>query len=115
MEVSDWVRKFKKVTKKDPKKSDFKDIESFELNKGIGCMAVLELLWYFMGILSGSWFIFLTVIGLGILNSLFMKLFPLSIRVVIGFIFNLFKLGATVFLVINHFHLHLNVFSMLFG
>ena len=59
--VSEWVEKFKSVTGKDPQKSDFRSKEELNLSIGISILSLLEFMWALGGLLTGSWYIFLSL------------------------------------------------------
>jgi hypothetical protein len=112
--IKEWVIKFKKVTSKDPDKNEYKgkDYQYFTSYAGI---SVINFLWMFVGLIAGSWYVFLFTI----LASLVINLLTKSVGefTIVGRILQLIKsificliIG---FLVINHFHLHWDIYKMI--
>lgn len=116
IKIREWFKSYKKVTKKIPTDKDFKKGEFDKYNNYNGIIS-LNFFWLFLGILSNSWKIFLIVLLISILID--------SIVYVVGEFNTLSKLlsvmkiifitSSVIVLTINHFHLHLDLFSLLVG
>lgn len=111
LKVQSWSRAFSKVTKKQPEKSDmqsdqYKDLMNFN------SVMLANFFWIFFGIISSNWkFSLLTIIVMLLFNLLLSvsshKLFLKSLNF-LKLLFMTFSIGA---LVINHFHLHMDLFE----
>jgi hypothetical protein len=112
--VSDFIKTFKKVTGKPPGKTDYKDKGDFSFMSGYVCMMLLEFFWYFIGILSGNWTVFLGILSVNILYNKLSRVLPNFLKLIFGVIVLTFKASLVLFLVINHFHLHLDIYTWLF-
>lgn len=109
--ISEWLMSFKKVTGKSPDKQDYRrDDYSFLLKRNI--YAIFESTWSLLGLLSNDWFIFLGIL-------IYTKLFGIALKeirfTIIGKVM-FFKLilGKFIiysFIVLNHFHFHINLWE----
>jgi hypothetical protein len=114
--IKEWLWSYKKVTLKDPSESDFKrgDAEKYRKFNGI---IILNFLWIFFGLLTGSWKFFGIILILNLIVNLIQRLigsFRFISKILQFLIFNI-TCGMEILLVINHFHLHLDLFSLLVG
>lgn len=109
--ISEWLISFKKVTGENPTKLDYRgDDYSFLLKRNI--YAIFESLWSLVGLLSNNWFVFLGVL-------IYTKLFAIAIKdirfttlgKIMFFKLILGKFLIYSFLVLNHFHLHINLWK----
>jgi hypothetical protein len=112
--TKEWTIKFKKVTGKDPLKSDFRDEKEHKLFVYFGCLSVIETIWLICGLLSSSWQIFGITILLGVIIKQIFDKSPFSVQKIIGFVFNVFRSGVIILLVLNHFHFHQNLTKWIF-
>lgn len=109
-ELRKWSNAFKKVTKSNPLKKDFKSDEDYNLYIGIGCLSIIEGLWVLIGLLTQNWLLFLILI---ILNALSIYTFKSDLTKIFGFIFSISKSFIILLLVINHFHLNFNLTDLI--
>jgi hypothetical protein len=111
--TKNWVDAFFKVTKRKPNKEDMKSEDFQELNS-FNSVLTLDFLWMFFGLITNSWKFFLLLL---ILNFLFniLILQSKSMKKLI-FILGFLKMCLITFsiglLVINHFHLHKDLYEM---
>ena len=111
--TKNWVDAFFKVTKRKPNKEDMKSEDFQELNS-FNSVLTLDFLWMFFGLITNSWKFFLLLL---IVNFLFniLILQSKSMKKVI-FILGFLKMCLITFsiglLVINHFHLHKDLYEM---
>lgn len=111
--ATEFKKSFKKVTGNDPKKIDFKDKEDYNIISGIGCILGIEGLWFLIGLISGNWIIFLSIIIVNLMKNLISKLLPSILNLIIDYIYIVIKILIVLFLVINHFHLHLDIIRVI--
>jgi|ERR1035437_5419518 hypothetical protein len=114
--VSEWISAFKKINKKNPKKRDYRSEEDYSFATFQTLFIALEFFWLVFGLLSSSWkvFIFIFIIGLVIKGIQFTinKLSGSEFNIVDKFLsypYLIFKCALIVVLIINHFHLHINL------
>ena len=75
--------------------------------KAFGVLTLLYVFWVFVGLLSSQWALFLIYIVIGIPFSLFKK--SMIIKSIDGFISSC----LLVFIIVNAFHLHINVYEFI--
>ncbi len=112
VDIKEWMIAFKKVTEKDPKSDDFKDDEESLINSFI-TISIIEILWFIIGLLSNSWIIFIGLLILHTINVTISKFTPNIVQKVFGFSIGLIKTVIILILVINHFHLHIDLIGYL--
>ena len=111
--TKNWVDAFSKVTKRKPNKDDMKSEDFQDLNS-FNSVLTFDFLWMFFGLITNSWKFFLLLL---IVNFLFniLILQSKSMKKVI-FILGFLKMCLITFsiglLVINHFHLHKDLYEM---
>ena len=113
--TKNWVESFLKVTKRNPNKqdmggNDLREIMSFNQ------ILSINFLWIFFGLITNSWKFFLSLLVINfILNFVILntKKFK-NINFGIEFIKFLLITISTGFIVINHFHLHIDIFDYIF-
>ena len=108
--IREWVSAFTNVTKKKPTKGDFKDKEYEEL-AGSNLILALNFFWLFFGLISKSWIIFLILLSFNFIINITSKIFKqFSLAsIILNFCkMTIINIGIGV-LVINHYHLHLNL------
>jgi hypothetical protein len=111
-ELRKWSNAFKKVTKTNPQKKDFKTDEDYNLFIGIGCLSIFEGIWVLIGLLTQNWILFLLLI---ILNYISVYSFKSDITRIFGFTSSITKSLIIFLLVINHFHLKIDITNIIFN
>jgi len=111
--TKNWVDAFFKVTKRKPNKDDMKSEDFQELNS-FNSVLTLDFLWMFFGLITNSWKFFLLLL---IVNFLFnILIFQLKSIKKVSFVLGFLKMTLITFsiglLVINHFHLHKDLYEM---
>jgi hypothetical protein len=110
--IIEWYNKFTNVTGKSPKKSDFRNEDEYNFFSVQAVISSVEFFTLILGLLTGSWFIFLGLLLLTIFFNLLLKPIEFSsIERVVNFSVFLIRIVSYVFLIINHFHLHLDVYQ----
>jgi hypothetical protein len=112
--IKEWVIKFKKVTSREPSQKEYKD-KDFQYFSSYASISIMNFLWMFFGLITKSWYVFSFTIIINICVNLFTK--HIGEFTIIGRILQLLKAIFTSliigFLVINHFHLHLDIYKMI--
>lgn len=112
--VQEWYEKFEKITGKRPDKSDFRNEDEYNLYSSISIVSVLEILVLIGGLLTSSWYIYLFLFIFSILITRLLKSIQFSILgKSILFLNQLLRILCYSFLIINHFHLHIDVYQMI--
>lgn len=105
-DTSIWIKKFIKVTSKTPLPKDFRTANDYYFFKSVSKNSLFEFIWMSIGLATPEFYIFLYLISfkmiLRYINSdLIHRYF--------GLIFNITKVILVIFIVVNHFHLHLKI------
>lgn len=114
IDTKEWIVKFKKVTGKEPLKTDFRDIEDHKLFVSYGCLSIIEGIWFMTGLVTNNWIIFGSFVILSMLIKQISDKSSFNTQKVIGLIFNWFKATLIAILVLNHFHFHQDLITLLF-
>ena len=111
--TQNWIDAFFKVTKRRPNKSDMKT-EDFQQINSFNSVVTLDFLWLFFGLITNSWKFYLLVLGLNfILNIIFNNTKSMKkINFLVGFSKMTLITSSIGLLVINHFHLHKDLYEM---
>lgn len=111
--IEEWHNKFKKVTGKYPEKKEFRNSEEYNLKSGISILSYIEFTWLLLGILTSSWYMFISLfIYIMIVSSIIKPVRFNVIGKIVSFHLVLVRFSIYLFLVINHFHLHIDVLSI---
>lgn len=112
--LREWVEKFKNVTGRDPKREDYRSEEELNLFIGISILGTVEFIWLFCGLLTSSWYVFLSIFVYAMILNLLIKpiKFTLFGKIII-FHFIILKFLLYLYLIINHFHLHYDILSII--
>jgi len=115
IEVNDWLSKYKKIIGRNPNKDDFRNKEDLETLLLWSFTVVITLFWMILGLLSKNWSIFLIIFGLNILANYLSKLFSRYIIIIsfLKLIKSIVMISLISFLVINHFHLKIDIINYL--
>lgn len=110
--VKEFTKKFEKVTGKKPDKKDFTP-SNYEFFSFLVVNTFFTVMWFFIGLLSSNWLVFLLYF---IYNPILELAYRSEIKVLVN-TFEFFRVLLNILvigiLVINHFHLHLNLTSLI--
>jgi hypothetical protein len=111
-----WVDAFFKVTKRRPNKQDM-NLDDFRELNSYNSILTVNFLWVFFGLITNSWKFFLLLLFTNLfLNIILNKTIGLkSLNYLVGFFKISVLTGSIGLLVINHFHLHLDLFQIFFN
>ena len=111
---SEWIFKFQKVTKRKPNNGELSE-------KGLGnfdhvyLILTLTFFWIFFGIMTKSWIIFIILLFFNIIINLTIK--HIGRFNTLSKILEFFKILISTLiiglLVINHFHLHIDLYKVI--
>ena len=112
--IQEWFNKFKLFTKKNPEKSDFRTEDEYNLFTLSSAIPIIEFIIIIFGLLTASWYVYLVVFLSSIIIKLLSKIFEYSFFSKLILAFTLFiRICVYFFLIINHFHLHLDILKLL--
>ena len=102
-----WINTFKKVTKNEPKPTEFRNKKEYEIYLAFSACSIFQFFWYLIGITSASWYIFGSIILVNFLANLIIFSLPQSLigKTILGS-FILLKILILLLLILNHFHFH---------
>jgi hypothetical protein len=111
--IRHWILTYQKVTGKEINRKDFKSVEEYNIFTIFSLFILSEFVWFTVGLVSSSWYVFLILIS----TSLFIRLLSRSlnfnvISITLGFFNQLFKFLTILFLILNHFHFHIDLISL---
>jgi hypothetical protein len=112
-EVKEWLFKYKKVTGKNPTKDDFRNKNDIELLLTWSYTVIVTVIWMIFGLLSTNWIIFIILFMSNILLNAVSNLLDKyqSIKLFIKFIKSLIVTIVITFLIVNHYHLKIDIFQ----
>jgi hypothetical protein len=112
--IKEWSLKFNKVTGKNPVKGDYKEKE-FDLFISFGFLMAINFIWIFFGLLTKSWIIFSLLLVFNLIVNLVSKAIGLftSVSNILQFVKLCIVTGIIGLLVINHFHLHIDLYKII--
>lgn len=112
--IREWYSKFKKITNKEPNILDFRNKSDKSLLSNHNILLSIELMWILFGLISNSWYIFSFILIMGfLLNISFKKIKFTIIGKLISLKFLLLRTSLYIFLIINHFHLHIDLLDII--
>lgn len=113
IEIKEWLLAFKKVTQKEPVKTDFRSTKDYNLFVSFGCLSIFETIWIILGFMSSNWLIFLALFLFGFILKQILDFTSFTIQKIVGLIFTTTKSLVILILVINHFHLHQDLVTLI--
>jgi hypothetical protein len=112
--IRHWILTYQKVTGKEINKKDFKNNEEYNIFTIFSIFIIVEFFWFTVGLVSSSWYIFLFLITVGLLVRLISRVVNFNIvSNIFGFLFQLIKFSSILFLILNHFHFHIDLMKLL--
>jgi|688.fasta_scaffold536072_3 hypothetical protein len=116
IKIKEWTESFKKIAKRNPTEKDYKK-EKLEKYRKFSGIEKGNSVWIFFGLLTSSWKIFLILLGFIGLMDLIIKISG-EFRVISKYL-TILKMSllsiSTLILILNHFHLHEDLFRHLVG
>jgi hypothetical protein len=111
--INEWREKYEKITGKKPLKREFRSKKEYSLHESAGILGLFELIWIFVGFFTGNWYLFGITLALSYLLNIILKPFKFSIlHKLISFTFLLSRLCLYLYLIVNHFYLHQDTYSI---
>lgn len=108
--ISLWSKKFRRISGKDPIDTDFKDSSDITLIQKYLIFVSIEMTWLLFGLMTNSWKLyFITLISSFLIGQIIKRLGNLTIITFLTRFISIFRFSITLFLIINHFHLHIDL------
>lgn len=111
--IIEWYDKFEKVTKKKPKRNDFRDESDWIIFLSRNVLLIFEGFWIIFGLITNNWFIFVSLIVYGkIISLLFNNIKYTIIGKYIHLHFYIIKALLYGLMIVNQFHLDLDLWKI---
>lgn len=112
--VREWEQKYKKVVGKIPVRSDYRSKSEYNLSRKMGILYLFEITWIIIGILTHNWYLFLGLIIFSFVIGIILKPFRYTLVFkILSVLFLIIRLLLYTYLVINHFHLHIDTYEVI--
>lgn len=110
--LREFVLKFEKVTNKKPEKNDFSG-KLYETYTYVKVVELSNFIWFFVGLISSNWIIFLMYFIYNLLISILLINGNIKwVNISIEFLRHLMNVALLAILVFNHFHFKLNLTNL---
>lgn len=111
--IKEWYSKFEEITKSKPKKEDFRSVDEYGIYAGTSGIMYIDFIWVLLGLLTASWYVFLSILAISIVVNILKKIPLIKIMSpIFNYILLSVKFSVYLYLIINHFHLHNNTWQM---
>jgi uncharacterized membrane protein len=107
------MRSFKKISGSNPTPKDFRENNGYVTFSAFNSFTVAEFFWLLFGLATKSWAIFFVLVMFHLIFRFIMNSQFVYVGKHFGFLFQILKSICILFLVINHFHLHINLLDLL--
>lgn len=111
--LKEWKEKYEKIIGRKPNKRDFRSKKEYSLSESSNILGLFELIWIIGGFFTSSWYMFGVIMLLSyILNIILNPIKFTILHKLISFTFLLSRLCLYLYLIVNHFYLHQNTYSI---
>ena len=112
--TKEWIEKYEKVTGKKPIRKDYRSREEYSASETSSILSSIELMWIIGGFITNSWYVFGSILVISFLLNLIIKPIKFTFfHKYISLSFLMTKFSVYLYLIINHFHLHLDTWSII--
>lgn len=112
--VKEWKEKYEKIIGKKPERKNYRTKKEYSLLESYNILSLFEFLWVFLGLFTGSWYIFATLLLMSYLFNLIFNPIKWSIFYkILIFIFIIAKVSLYLYLIVNHFYLHIDTYNLI--
>ncbi len=112
--IKEWIEKYEKVIGRKPTKKDYRTKKEYSISESNKILSVFEMIWILFGLFSNSWYIFLSFLILSSLLNILIKPIKWTIAYkIIVFTFILSKMSLYLYLISNHFFLHIETYNVI--
>jgi hypothetical protein len=110
----EWIEKYEKVTGKKPIRKDYRSREEYSASETSSILSSIELMWIIGGFITNSWYVFGSLLIISFLLNLIIRPIKFTFfHKYISLSFLMIKFSVYLYLIINHFHLHLDTWSII--
>jgi hypothetical protein len=110
--IKEWREKYQKVIGRVPIKREYRTKKEYSISESNKILSAFELIWIFFGFFSNSWYVFLLLVTFSYFLNFLLKPLKWTILYKISiFSFLVSKLILYLYLIINHFFLHIETYS----
>ena len=110
----EWIEKYEKVTGKKPIRKDYRSREEYSASETSSILSSIELMWIIGGFITNSWYVFGSLLIISFLLNLIIRPIKFTFfHKYISLSFLMTKFSVYLYLIINHFHLHLDTWSII--
>jgi hypothetical protein len=111
--IKEWAITYKKVTGNDIDKNDFRKKEDYNIFTIYSLFIFIEIVWFLFGLITSDYRTFLLILIFNIINMTFNKFFKVNFFTkIIGFFICVINFSSILFLILNHFHFHIQVLGL---
>jgi type III secretory pathway component EscU len=111
--LKEWKEKYEKIIGRKPSKRDFRSKKEYSLSESSNILGLFELIWIIGGFFTASWYLFLIMMLLSYIINIILN--PVKFTILhkfVSFTFLLSRLCLYLYLIVNHFYLHQNTYSI---
>lgn len=108
-----WIQSFVKISGSIPTSKDFRSEIDYSVYLTFNNFTAIGFYWTLLGLITNSWMIFLYMIILHFVLKFILDSTFIAISKHFGFLFNIVKSALIFLLIINHFHLHMDLLELL--
>lgn len=112
--VKEWREKYEKIIGKKPERKNYRTKKEYSLLESYNILSLFEFLWIFMGLFTGSWYVFVALLLMSYIFNLILNPIKWSIFYKIStFTFIIIKISLYLYLIVNHFYLHIDTYKLI--
>lgn len=108
--IRNWAVTYKKVTGNEIDKKDFRKKEDYNIFTIYSLFLFIEIIWFLFGLITSNYSLFLLILITNIFNMFLNKFIKMNfLTKTLGFITCVINFSLILFLILNHFHFHLEL------
>ncbi len=108
-----WIQSFVKISGSPPTSKDFRSEIDYTVYLNFNSFTSIGFYWTLLGLITNSWVVFLYMIVLHFVLKFILDSKFITVSKHFGFLFNIIKSSLILLLIINHFHLHIDLLKLL--
>lgn len=111
--IKEWKEKYEKVIGRKPLRKEFRNKKEYSLLEASNILSLFEFIWILGGLFTSIWYVFISIIIISYLFDFIIKPIKFTILHKLStFSFLLARLWLYLYLIVNHFYLHQNVYNI---
>ena len=111
--IKEWKEKYEKVIGRKPLRKEFRSKKEYSLLEASNILSLFEFIWILVGLFTPIWYVFISIIIISYLFDFILKPIKFTILHKLStFSFLLVRLSLYLYLIVNHFYLHQNVYNI---